>query len=252
MIAEVSTIVARGMGVRRGARWLLRPAAFGLAEGVIGLAGPRGVGKTTLLATFATMRRPHVGALEVLGYDTGNSADLRAIRAQIGYLPTSPRSLDWAANLRVREFVAYAAYYKRIGRSAVPPILERMELSDAAEMELALLPADLRIRAGIAAACVHGPALVLLDEPLRGLGERHAGELIAMLGGLAPTVLVTAESTAELSGWCDHVFTLSRGRLTEHTGPGSRRPPVFDDHPWRDETGVFAAQPELAGVLSGG
>lgn len=254
MIAEVSTIVARGMGVRRGGRWLLRPAAFGLPEGVIGLAGPPGVGKTTLLATFATLRRPHVGALEVLGYDTRNPADLRAVRGQIGYLPTDPGCRDWGANLRVQEFVAYAAYYKRVARSAVPPILERMGISDAAGMDLGMLPEDLRIRAGIAAACVHQPRLVLLDEPLLGLGERHANELIPLLRTLAPTVVVTAESPAELTGWCDRIFTLSRGRLTELLSPGTlphaspQASPQASLHASREESGVFAALPQPLAV----
>lgn len=247
MIAEVSTIVARGMGVRRRGRWLLRPAAFGLTEGVIGLAGPPGVGKTTLLATFATLRRPHVGALEVLGYDTRNPADLRALRGQIGYLPTGPGCMDWAASLRVQEFVAYAAYYKQVATSAVPIIIEQMGISDAAGMVLGMLPEDLRIRAGIAAACVHRPKLVLLDEPLSGLGERHANELIPLLRTLAPTVMVTAESPAELTGWCDRIFTLSRGRLAELPGVRPHQP-LQPQSPHKtvpsarhEESGVFAA-----------
>jgi ABC-2 type transport system ATP-binding protein len=213
MIAEVSAIVARGMGVRRAGRWLLRPAAFGVAEGVIGLAGPPDAGKTTLLATFATLRRPHVGALEVLGYDAGDPADLREIRARVGYLPSG--GLDWAASMRVREFVSYAAFYKRMEKSATVSILARMELTEVAEWELGRLPADIRLRAGIAAACVHGPELLLLDEPLRDLDDRQAMELSTVMPSLARTVLLTAESPADLTGWCHRVFSLARGRLTE-------------------------------------
>ena len=88
VIAEHSAIVARGMGVRRGGRWLLRPVTFGVTEGVVGFAGPPGVGKSTLLATFATLRRHNSGVLHILGHDITNTADLRAARARIGYLPT--------------------------------------------------------------------------------------------------------------------------------------------------------------------
>src|SRR4051812_30716159 len=122
MIADVSTIVARGMGVRRGGRWILRPAVFGVAGGVIGLAGQPGVGKTTLLATFATLRRPHVGALEILGYDTGDPAELRSVRARIGYLPDD---FGWAEGMRVSDFVAYTAFYKRVPTGAVHAAVER-------------------------------------------------------------------------------------------------------------------------------
>ena len=87
VIAEHSVIVARGLGVRRGGRWLLRPVTFGVPEGVVGLAGPPGAGKSTLLATFATLRRPDAGALHVLGHDVAHAAGVRAARAGVGYLP---------------------------------------------------------------------------------------------------------------------------------------------------------------------
>ncbi|GAA2111062.1 hypothetical protein GCM10009780_66580 [Actinomadura alba] len=244
MIADVSTIVARGMGIRRGGRWILRPAVFGITGGVIGFAGPRGAGKTCLLSTFATLRRPHVGALEILGHDTGNPAGLRAARALLGYLPGD---FAWAADLRVGDFVAYAGYYKRVPAGAVEAALDRFELRDVASMSLSMLPADMRLRAGLAATCVHRPRLVLLDEPFAaidgGTGDRtedragdktgekavdKAMELWPVIRSLAPTVLVTASAADRLVGRCDRIFTLARGRLTEpavETGPSHRSAP---------------------------
>jgi ABC-2 type transport system ATP-binding protein len=210
MIADVSTIVARGMGIRRGRRWILRPAAFGIAGGVVGLAGPPGVGKTTLLTTFATLRRPQAGALEILGYDTRDPAELRSVRARLGYLPDD---FGWAASLRVSDFVAYTAYYKRAPAEAVEAALVRMDLRDVATMELGMLPADVRLRAGLAATCVNEPDIVLLDEPLADIDD-EAVDLWPLIRSLAPTVLVTAQAAERLSGRCDRIFTLARGRLT--------------------------------------
>jgi ABC-2 type transport system ATP-binding protein len=212
MIADISTIVAREMGVRRWGRWVLRPATFGITGGVIGLTGSPGVGTSALLATFATMRRPSAGALDILGCDTGRSAELRGLRARIGYLPTD---VSWASGLRVTDFVAYSGYYKHITMTAVQSVLERLELGDVATMELGMLPNDVRLRAAMAATCVHDPELVLLDEPLAGVTEQAADELIPLLRSLAPTVLVTAPVAGQLVGWCDQVFALARGRLTE-------------------------------------
>ncbi|MFI6521854.1 ATP-binding cassette domain-containing protein [Spirillospora sp. NPDC050679] len=214
MIADHSAIVARGMGVRRGGRWLLRPVAFGITEGVVGLAGQPGAGKSTLLATFATLRRPHTGALEILGHDTGNSTGLRAVRARIGYLPGQ---FSWAENMTAGEFVRYAAYYKRVRGPQVREVLKRFDLAEAAATELALLPPDVRLRAGLAATCVHEPELVLLDDPFGELAGQPAAaaELVPVIRTMAPAVVVAADAAGSLAGWCDRLFVLDRGRMTE-------------------------------------
>ncbi|WP_312032916.1 ATP-binding cassette domain-containing protein, partial [Actinomadura latina] len=213
---------------------------FGIPEGVVGLAGPPGAGKSTLLATFATLRRPNAGLLRILGHDISNAAGLRAARAGIGYLPAR---FSRAESMTAGEFVAYAAYYKRTSASAARSMLRRLDLADAAGTELALLPPEVRLRAGLAAACVHEPSVVLLDEPFGELcaaaepwptGAAGPGgsaltaamaELIPVLRSLAPTVVVTADATETLTGWCDRLFTLARGRLTEQPtqSAGARR-----------------------------
>ncbi|WP_378064119.1 ATP-binding cassette domain-containing protein, partial [Actinomadura yumaensis] len=232
------------MGVRRGGRWLLRPVAFGIAGGVVGLAGPPGVGKSTLLATFATLRRPSSGALEILGYDTGSTPDLRAARARIGYLPGC---FSWAENMTAGEFVAYAAYYKRVQASAARSVLKRLDLADAAATELALLPPDARLRAGLAAACVHEPDLVLLDDPFAGLTAASAAELVPVVRALAPSVVLTSGDTPPLMGWCDRLFTLARGKLTE-LPPGApvhapRAPRPFREGPGEARPAARRARP---------
>jgi ABC-type multidrug transport system ATPase subunit len=212
VIVETSAIVARDLGVRRAGRWLLRPASFDIAAGMTGLVGPPGVGKSSLLATFATLRRPHSGVLEVLGRNVEDLGNLRVLRGQISYLPDSFR---WASSFKVKDFLAYAAYYKRASNAAVQSILTRLELDDVATMELGVLPPDVRLRAGLAAACVHGPEVVLLDEPLSGLDENVWDELMQLIRGLAPTVLLTAPTADQFTGRCERVYSLVRGRLTE-------------------------------------
>lgn len=216
--------MAHGLGIRRGGRWILRPATFGISHGVIGLAGPAGEGKSTLLATVATLRRPAEGFVELLGHPVTGPAGQRAVRARLGLLP---ERFKWATGLTVGEFVGYAAFFKRMPRTAVGEALERFDLADASGHEIGRLPADMRLRAGLAATCVHRPDLVLLDEPLHGLDERERDELTGALREIAPTVVITAPDAAELTGWCDRVFTMTRGRLVESLNrPQRSRVPV--------------------------
>ncbi len=216
MIADISSIVAWEMGIRRGGRWILRPTTFDIASGVVGLSGP---GRSALLETLATLRRPSTGGLELLGHDVTRRAGRRAVRPRIGLLPAR---FDWAAGLTARDFVAYAAYYKCTPRPAVDLILERFGLIDAAELEMDMLPRDWRLRAGLAATCVHQPDIVFLDEPLCGIDERERHDLVPLLRELAPVVVLTAPDPAELAGWCDQGWSTVRGRLVE--SPGSPRP----------------------------
>lgn len=197
------------MGIRRGGRWLLRPATFSIAAGVVGVAGAPGVGKSTLLATFGTLRRPSAGALEVLGNDISGHAGRRVARARLGYLPGHRQDPDMTAG----DLIAYAGYFKCVLPGAVDAAIMRFGLADVAGLSLIRLPDDVRLRAGIAAACVGAPQLVLLDAPMAGFDARSWAELVPLLRGAAPAVIVTARDTEELTGWCDQVFVMARGRL---------------------------------------
>lgn len=230
MIVETSAIVARGLGVRRGGRWVLRPASFGLPEGLVGIAGPDPSDRADLLATLATLRRPQAGRLEVLGIDARTRAGLRLLRTRIGFLPARAR---WAVGFTVHDLVSYAAYYQRRPPSSVRDVLTALEVSDAAAWPYGDLPPDLRVRAGLAAACVHRPEIAFLGEPLTPLGDAARAELVPLLAGLAPTVVLTAPEAGWLTPWCDHVHRLEGGLLSPAggTAPAAPRPAPPADGP---------------------
>ncbi|ROO89831.1 ABC-2 type transport system ATP-binding protein [Actinocorallia herbida] len=234
MIVETSAIVAKGLGVRRGGRWVLRPVSFGLPEGAVGIAGPAGSGTSDLLATLATLRRPHTGRLEVLGHDSGTRGGLRLLRSRIGFLPAES---PWAASSTVGDFVAYAAYYQRRPATSVAKVIDGLDLRDVATWPLSSLPPDLRVRAGLAAACVHEPDIAFLDQPFAGLSDTQAAELGPLIAAAAPTVVVTAAETGPLSPWCDSVLVLHHCRLT----PADRAPaPSLSRSPSPVEPGAAA------------
>jgi ABC-type multidrug transport system ATPase subunit len=231
------------MGIRRGGRWLLRPASFAIAAGVVGVAGAPGVGKSTLLATFGTLRRPSSGALEVLGNDISGQTGRRIARAGLGYLPGHRQDPDMTAG----DLIAYAGYFKRVPPGAVQAAMRRFGLTDVAGLTLTRLPDDVRLRAGIAAACVGAPRLVLLDAPMAGFDARSWTELVPLLRDAAPAVIVTARDTEDLTGWCDQVFVMARGRLNRLLPP--HRPVPRPRDSWQ---GARQPPPRPSGVIPAG
>ncbi|WP_460369362.1 ATP-binding cassette domain-containing protein [Actinocorallia lasiicapitis] len=176
---------------------------------MIGIAGPSGSGKSVLLATLATLRRPQTGTVELFGEPVESRKALRRARSRIGFLPSDAR---WSGGSTVHDFVSYAAYYQRQPGETVRQVLASLDLTDVASWQLGELSADLRVRAGLAAACVHSPDLAFLDEPLAGLAPHAVRELVPLLTTIAPTVIVTANDPADLA-WCDQTFTLNAGHL---------------------------------------
>lgn len=185
-----------------------------LAPGqVLGLLGPNGSGKSTTLKALAGLVHPTAGQCLVFGHAAGSTA----ARAQVGYLPESPR---FAPHQTGREFLAYCA-----GLSVMKPesIARRIDevlawsgLGDAADRRLATYSKGMAQRIGLAQAVLHDPALLLLDEPASGLdpeGRLALGDLIRGLAGRGKTVVFSSHLLGQAEGLCDRLALLGRGRV---------------------------------------
>lgn len=184
------------------------------AGAVYGLTGPNGGGKSTLLRILATLERPSGGSIRIHGRDP--IAEPRSVRRLIGY----GGSAGATTGLTVSEELAFAAQLAGVGRvereDSVAIMLQLVDLHDRRNRRVEELSrGDLR-RLAVARALVHDPLLVLLDGPFDGLDAAARTELRAVLAELATlgkTLLISAAGIAELSGLCDAVGVLDRGRL---------------------------------------
>jgi ABC-2 type transport system ATP-binding protein len=193
----------------------VRDVSFRAADGeVIGLLGPNGSGKTTIMRTLAGYFPPTTGCVSVDGIDVGR--DAQRARARVGYLP---ENAAWYPDMRVQQFIEFCADLRRLRgerrRARVSAVLERCGLADVRRRLIGHLSKGYRQRVGIAQALVHEPAVLILDEPTVGLEPRQVVEIRELIRDLRgrTTVLLSTHILSEVSSVCDRVVIIDRGRV---------------------------------------
>jgi ABC-2 type transport system ATP-binding protein len=191
---------------------------------IMGLLGPNGSGKTTILRILAGYLRPSAGRARIAGLDVVD--DSLAARRCVGYVP---EDAPLYGGMMVREFLSFMGRLKglsppRLG-DAVGMTMQRLRLDDVRETHVGKLSRGYRQRVAIAQALLGDPALLILDEPTNGLDPRQIiemRELIRSLGG-DRTILVTSHILGEIERVADRVAILLDGRLLGvHALRGSR------------------------------
>jgi len=181
---------------------------------VHGLLGPNGAGKTTTVKCIVGLLRPEAGRIRVAGIDVGESVEYKSL---IGYLPESPSLPDY---LTPREFLTYVARIRgveppeRVGER-VREYLQLFGLWRWREELIAGLSKGLKQRLALAAAFVHGPELVILDEPFLGLdpaGQRLVKTLVREVAGRGGAALISTHMLDTAERFCDTATIIHKGR----------------------------------------
>jgi ABC-2 type transport system ATP-binding protein len=199
---------------RKKPRTALRPLTLTVEQGeVFGFLGPNGAGKTTTLKLLMGLVFPTGGSARILGMDVD---DVR-VKAQIGFLPEQPYFYDY---LTARELLGYYAQLSGVPAkersTRVESILERVGLSDSANMQLRKFSKGMLQRVGLAQAILHDPKLVFLDEPMSGLdpmGRREVRELIQQLQQEGKTVFFSTHILSDAEALCNRVAVIHQGEL---------------------------------------
>ncbi|MBL8706583.1 MAG: ABC transporter ATP-binding protein [Rhodospirillales bacterium] len=202
----------------------LDDVSVAIAKGTItALVGPNGAGKTTLLRCLAALDTPHEGRILIEGVDIFDEP--RRAHRFIGYLPDFYGLYD---TLTVRQCLTYAAGSQGVAnaaiRGAVDQAAGRFRITELLDRRASDLSRGQRQRLAIAQATVHGPRLLLLDEPAAGLDPEARNDLSQTLLALARdgvTIIVSSHILTELEDYCTDLLILSRGRLVEQRPLGS-------------------------------
>lgn len=227
-----TAVEVEDLAFRYGEVRALDGVSFAVRAGeLFGLLGPNGGGKTTLLQILATLRSPTGGTARVAGVDV--AMDPAAVRREIGVVfqhPSLDIQLTAAENLRHQGHLYGMTGKSLAERSAV--LLDQLGVADRADDRVKTLSGGLRRRVELAKGLLHGPRVLLLDEPSVGLdpGGRHdLWEVVRDLREESEiAILVTTHLMDEAEG-CDRIGILDRGKLVALDTPAGLKSGIRGD-----------------------
>jgi ABC-2 type transport system ATP-binding protein len=199
---------------------------------VYGFLGPNGAGKTTTVRMLTTLLLPTGGRATVAGHDVVKEA--RAVRASIG-VALQEAALD--PLMTGRELVRLQATLQGIptseGRRRADDLLERVDLVDAADRRIGAYSGGMQRRLDLAAALVHEPRVLFLDEPTTGLdpvSRKTIWEEVRALNDEGTTVFLTTQYLEEADQLADNVGIIDNGRIVAEGTPEALKAEIGHPH----------------------
>ena len=211
-----NAVVVEGLVKRFGENTALGGVDLTVSEGtVLGLLGPNGAGKTTVVRILSTLLRPDAGRATVNGLDVVTQAD--QVRATIGLTGQYAAVDEYLTGQENLEMVGRLYRLgKRDARQRAGELLERFELTDAANRPAKTYSGGMRRRLDIAASLIARPRVLFLDEPTTGLDPRSRlgmWEFIADLVQDGTTILLTTQYLEEADRLADRMVVIDKGQV---------------------------------------
>jgi ABC-2 type transport system ATP-binding protein len=229
----VPAIAVEGLERAFGDVLAVRGVDLEVEEGEIyGFLGPNGAGKTTTVRMLTTLLLPTGGTATVAGHDVVTEA--RAVRGSIG-VALQEAALD--PLMTGRELIRLQATLQGIppaeGRRRADALLERVDLAEAADRRVGGYSGGMQRRLDLAAALVHEPRVLFLDEPTTGLdpvSRKTIWEEVRALNDGGTTVFLTTQYLEEADQLADNVAIIDRGQIVAEGTPESLKTSIGNPH----------------------
>ncbi|WP_031427334.1 gliding motility-associated ABC transporter ATP-binding subunit GldA [Flavimarina sp. Hel_I_48] len=192
-----------------GTQQALQAISFTIKKGEItGFLGPNGAGKSTMMKILTGYISPTSGIVKVNGYDMATSK--KKVQQSVGYLPeNNPLYLD----MYVREYLKFNAGLHHLKNPKIDELIERTGLLPEAHKKIQSLSKGYRQRVGLAAALLHDPEVLILDEPTTGLDPNQLVDIRELIKtiGKEKTVLLSTHIMQEVEAICDRAIIIDHG-----------------------------------------
>ena len=194
-----------------GAQKALDGISFKINSGeIVGFLGPNGAGKSTMMKIITTYINASDGVVLVNGHNV--ATEPMSVKQSVGYLPEhNPLYLD----MYVKEYIQFNASIHTISKSRIQEVSEQVGLTPEAHKKISQLSKGYRQRVGLAAALLHDPAVLILDEPTTGLDPNQLVEIRGLIKeiGKTKTVLFSTHIMQEVEAVCDRVIIINKGHI---------------------------------------
>lgn len=194
-----------------GSQKALDGLSFSVNKGeVTGFLGPNGAGKSTMMKILTTYLKPTSGEATVNTYSTEKQP--LAVRKSVGYLaennPLYPE-------MYIREYLKLQAELNKVSTSRIDEVIALTGLQPEISKKIKQLSKGYKQRVGLAAALIHDPEVLILDEPTTGLDPNQLREIRALIRriGKTKTVLLSTHIMQEVEAVCDRVIIINKGKI---------------------------------------
>jgi ABC-2 type transport system ATP-binding protein len=221
-VNTVAVVELENLTVKLGRREILRGITCRLgASGTgkaVGLLGPNGAGKSTLIQTLLGFLRPSAGRARILGIDCRHNSD---VRARVGYMPENDAFIgDMSAVAFLRQMAELSGLPVNAALEKAHEVLFHVGLGEARYRELRTYSYGMKQMAKLAQAIVHGPELVVLDEPTNGLDPAARRRMLTLITEMKETqgmsVLICSHLLRDIEEVCDEAVILKDGAIVHH------------------------------------
>jgi ABC-2 type transport system ATP-binding protein len=198
-----------------GNQLALNEISFSANKGeIIGFLGPNGAGKSTMMKIITGFISPTKGTVLVSGINVLKSPE--EAKAKIGYLPEQNPLYQ---EMYVKEYLQFQASIFKVSKETIGTVIETVGLSPEVHKKISQLSKGYQQRVGIAAAIIHNPDVLILDEPTTGLDPNQIQEIRNLLTklGKEKTILFSTHIMQEVEALCDRVIIINKGELLTDT-----------------------------------